>query len=559
MSLSSLTLRNFGPLKNQSFDVVIVGGGISGAWLALHCSSAGYKTALVEQADYASQTSSASSKLLHSGIRYLQQMQFLRVRESALERAHYIYAAPHLSKFVPFVVPTYRDFPRSKFFLNCGMFAYKSLCIGENSIMESAEQRLAPIRSISSETLKSICPIADDSNTGAVVFQERHMHDSERMVLAILQSARKTGAIAFNYIRAESLKKQGDRVVGLNVTDQISQESFSIDSKLVVNAAGPWIDELNSSVQSKNCITGFAVGSHIICKQISDHAIAITTKHQSDAKIDRGGRHVFIIPWRGLSLIGTSYDEVNHPELNGTIQSGHVEQLLDAVNNAIPDLNLSRLDIISGYSGLYPLKTNNIKNKIYQGSGEYQVIDHAETDHIDGYITALGAKYTTGRKLSVLTLKTIANKLNKNRVNAAKIRLHSSQYDSLKNFKEATLEKYKSKFSESLILHLIDHYGSDVDTFVDSLNPELLQPICQHQPDILGQVSWAVLHEQAIKLNDVLFGRTSLGLMGISTDEIRRTAEYMATLLNWEPQQTKAEVDDTLNYLQQIRNSLDGK
>lgn len=558
MTLSPSLPRDLTPLKSQRYDVVIVGGGISGAWLALHCSHRGYKTALVEQADYASQTSSSSSKLLHSGIRYLQQMQFARVRESAMERAHYIYAAPHLSVSVPFVVPTYKDFSRSKLFLNCGMLAYRCLCLGENAIIGSPEQRLAPIKSISLQELQSICPIADPLNTGAVVFHERHMHDSERMVLSILQTARANGADVFNHIRANQLVKENNQVIGLQASDKISNETIQINSKLVINAAGPWIDDLNANVQTAKTITGFAVGSHIICKQISDHALAITTQHQSDAKIDRGGRHVFIIPWRGLSLIGTSYDEVSSPELNGIVQPEHVNQLLDAVNQALPNINLQRKDIISGYSGLYPLKTDNIQSKIYQGSGEYQIIDHSKTDNTDGYITALGAKYTTGRKLSVLTLKLIAQKLGAANNTVDKLKLHNSQFDSLTAFKQATFSKYKNRISESLLNHLINNYGSDIDNFIASLDDQLMQPICQNQPDILGQVKWAVLYEQAVKLTDVLYGRTSVGLLGITNAQITVVANLMGELLGWSETQKQQEISLVIRQQRQVRNNLDG-
>lgn len=547
---SKMKQRDFNVLKTQTFDVVIIGGGISGVWLALHCRQLGYKTALIEQGDYASQTSSASSKLLHGGIRYLQQMQFGRVRESALERAHYIYAAPHLSVSVPFVVPTFRDFSRSKFFLNCGMLVYRALCLGENSIIESREQQLAPIKSISPQALSEISPISAatisaTNGTGAVVFHERHMQDSERMVLGVAQTARKLGAAVFNYVRADSLIKEDNRIVGVNATDQIGdqtgQAQFEIKSNLVINATGPWIDELNSTLSgsgnNKPSITGFAVGSHIVCRQLSEHAIAITTKHQSDAKIDRGGRHVFIIPWRGHSLIGTSYDEVSCAKLNRDIQSSHVKQLLDAVNQALPEVKLNREDLISGYSGLYPLKTDNIQSEVYQGSGEYQIIDHAKADHIEGYVTALGAKFTTGRKLSSLTLKVIARKLNKelNKKldSVSKLRLHNSQYTSLEVFKRTKLKQYQDRLPAKLILHLIDNYGSDLDEFIGGLNDELMQPICPQQPDIMGQVTWAIEKEQAFQLRDIFFGRTSLGLLGISNADIERVAQLMAKQLAW--------------------------
>lgn len=560
MSQSYPTLRNLDLLKRDVFDVIIIGGGVSGAWLALHCAQQGYKTILIEQADYASQTSSASSKLLHSGIRYLQQMQFARVRESALERAQYLYAAPHLSVSIPFAVPTYRDFVRSKFFLNCGMLAYKSLCLGENKIIASLEQQLAPTRSISSEQLEKLCPISDKNNTGAIVFHERHMPDSERMVLAILQTAQQSGAVVINHVGADKLLIENDTVTGVVVSDQLSDENFKVRGQVVVNAAGPWIDDLNldlnTNSEQKN-ITGFAVGSHIVCKKISDHAIAVTTKLKSETKVDRGGRHIFIIPWRGYSLIGTSYEEVQNADKNTRIQTSHVVQLVEAINSALPEVKLKREDVISGYSGLYPLKTDNIQSEVYQGSGEYQIIDHGKSDGVEGMITALGAKYTTGRKLSALTIPIIAKKLAKSVLPIEKIKLVSSKYDSLAEFTQEKIEQYQGQLEAELIRHLVTNYGSDIDAFIATLNDELMQPVCESQPDILGQIKWAIDREQAICLRDVLIGRTSLQLLGISDQEIEKIAQFMARELKWEDYFFQQQLNLALQEQKHIQRSLD--
>ena len=284
--------RDIEALNSQQFDVCIVGGGISGAWLALQSAKSGWKTALIEKGDYASQTSSSSSKLLHGGIRYLQQLQFSKVRESALERAQYIYAAPHLSSSIPFAVPTYKDLARSKIFLQAGMLAYQALCFGENKIIADSEQIMPHSHSISDEELNRICDMEGAGHTGAVVFYERHMLNSERMVLSILRSAADHGAVIANYVKADHYLRAEDTVTGVRTTDMINSQSFDIDAKLVINAAGPWIDSLNSDLATKGedkSITGFAVGSHIITRKIASHAIALTTEHKSDAKIDRGG------------------------------------------------------------------------------------------------------------------------------------------------------------------------------------------------------------------------------------------------------------------------------
>lgn len=556
--------RDLSGLKGQQFDIVIVGGGISGAWLALHCTQQGYSTALIEKYDYASQTSSSSSKLLHGGIRYLQQMQFSKVRESALERAEYLYAAPHLSTSVPFVVPTFKDFKRSKFFLNCGMLAYQCLSLGQNGVIGSAEQEIPASHSISAEQLTSMIGTSDTAHTGAVVFYERHMLDSERMVLAILQTARRNGAQVHNYVSAVDFLKDGDTITGLQVQDELTLENFEISCKLVINAAGPWVDQLNSTLPKADdapSISGYAVGSHIISRQICDYAVALTTEHQSDAKIDRGGRHVFIIPWRGYSLIGTSYEEINSPGQNLNITTDHVAQLLDAVNKGMPNAKLERKDLISGYSGLYPLKTDNIVSTVYQGSGEYQIVDHKQSNNIEGLVTALGAKYTTGRKLSELTMRVVNKKLPNSSSNSPKrCKLVGSDYAGLAEFTRAKTAQYQSLLDAKTIKHLILQYGSELDNFIERIkdNPALLRAICSHTDDIVGQVVWAVEQEQAVSLNDVLFHRTSLGLLGIDRDAIDTVAQSMGELLGWTDDEQQRQMQTVQQKLANTRAALDG-
>jgi len=551
--------RNLEQLSTQTFDVVIVGGGISGAWLALHCAQSGLSTALVEKGDFAAQTSSASSKLLHSGIRYLQQMQFGKVRESALERAHYLYAAPHMSLPIPFAVPTYKNFQRSKLFLGCGMVAYHALCLGENGIIESTEQQLPRTTAIGASKLNKICDLSMEDHTGAVVFYERQMINSERMVLAILQTASEHGAQIVNYVVAKQLLRKGDQVQGIVAKDLQTNTELKIQAKLVINAAGPWIDSINSGIKKlqKPSINGFAIGSHIITRQLSDHAIAFTTKHQSDAKIDRGGRHVFVIPWRGYSLIGTSYDECEAANPNLSLKSSHVQQLLEVINDSIPNAHLTAGDLISGYSGLYPLRTENIDSAVYQGSGEYQIIDHESTDEIKGLITALGAKFTTGRKLSALTMKFVQKKIAAD-INISKTKLHSSQYQSLADYSQQQVARYADLLPSKTVHHLISHYGSEIESLMARVSdqPKLLQPICNHLPDIMGQVVWAIEQEQAINLEDVLFRRTSIGFLGLDDAAIKRTAALMAVSLNWNEEKLNQQVAGNQKRLAHTKQAL---
>ena len=551
--------RDTARLGSEQYDALIIGGGISGAWLALHCQQAGLKTALIDRGDYAGETSSSSSKLLHGGIRYLQQFQFTKVRESAMERAEFIYAAPHLSTAIPFIIPTYPDFSRSKFFLNCGMLAYSILCLGQNRLINNKAERIPRTRNINKTQLNALYDL-DDVNTGGVVFFERHMFDSERMVLEILKTAADAGATVTNYVNADSLIVKDSRVLGVQACDTKSGDNFDIKAKLVINAAGPWIDGLNGSLPNAEqapSINGFALGSHIVTRQISDHAIAVATELESDAALDRGGRHVFAIPWRGYSLIGTSYAEVESCDGDLSIKPEHVDELLAAINHGLPKAQLTRDDLISGYSGLYPLRTDNIKSTVYQGTGEYQIIDHAQANKIEGLVTALGAKFTTGRKLSALTLKVVAKKLGvSSRIDRRK--LSASQYDDFLKFVSDLINDFGGSYSSETLQHLAHHYGSDaraVLALADS-DVQLQSTIMPGQPDLLAQVAWAVIHEQALGLEDVLFRRLSIGLLGLDEAQLENVATLMAKLLNWDAVKRAAEVAHLSHRLKTIEAAL---
>ena len=550
--------RDLSSLQSTTFDVLIVGGGITGAWLALHCQQAGLTTALVERGDYASETSSSSSKLLHGGIRYLQQMQFGKVRESAMERAEFIFAAPHLSTPVPFIVPTYRDFQRSKFFLNCGMLAYATLSLGQNTIIGDKAERIPGTRNLNHDQLNTIYAL-DDNHTGGVVFYERHMFDSERMVLEILKSAKAAGATINNYVDVKQLILQNNRVVGAQVNDELGNAAITVRAKLVINAAGPWIDDLNGQLPKAHqapSINGFAVGSHIITRQISDHAIAIATELESDTTIDRGGRHVFVIPWRGYSLIGTSYDEIESCHGDLTIQAQHVDQLLTAVNKGLPNANLTRDDLVSGYSGLYPLRTENIKATVYQGTGEYQVIDHAAANQVEGLVTALGAKYTTGRKLSALTMKLVGKKLGQNSL-PTRSKLAASNYANFDTLVADLVTRFGSEFSIDTIRHIAQSYGSQSSQLLDfAKTNSLTKLIVPTQPDIVAQVIWAIDEEQAVTLEDVLYRRLSLGLLGIKNAQVRDVANLMAKHLHWSNDELKDQIGRVEHRLSAVEKAL---
>jgi len=299
-------------LVADEHDLLIIGGGITGACLAFDAATRGMRVALIERDDFGGATSAASSKLLHGGIRYLQQLRFGKARESARERLFFQNLAPHLTHYVPFVVPTFRGLAKSKPVLSAGMLLYEALCIGQTELLLDREQAVPPGRALSvTEVAEMIPGISGEGLTGGRLFHESHMINSERMTLAFVEGAAVHGAAVANYVRADEFLRDGDRVVGVQATDTETGRKLTIRARVVVNAAGPWIRQLNEQLEMSSVgrvVTGFSRGVHLVTKPLTDgYAVALPTKRRAESVVDRGGRHVFIIPWRGHSLIGTSY------------------------------------------------------------------------------------------------------------------------------------------------------------------------------------------------------------------------------------------------------------
>jgi glycerol-3-phosphate dehydrogenase len=297
-------------LADREFDILVIGGGITGGWLAFDCASRGLSVALIEKGDFGEATSAKSSKLLHGGIRYLQQLDFAKVRESALERAVYQRVAPHLTNFVPFLVPTYRTLPKGRSMLCAGMALYRLLCQGENRIIPDTAKRIPRGGMLSREEVLRAVPIQSAGVTGGYVFYESHMENSERMTLAVVKSAARAGAVCANYMRADGFLESDRVVCGVAATDLETGARFDIRARVSVNAAGPWSERLNGALGggAAGRITGFSQGSHLVTRQLIErYAIAIPTRYRGANVVDRGGRHIFILPWRGYSLIGPSY------------------------------------------------------------------------------------------------------------------------------------------------------------------------------------------------------------------------------------------------------------
>ena len=544
--------RSLATLDRTIFDVVIIGGGITGACLAHDAALRGLSVALIERGDFGGATSAASSRLLHGGIRYLQQLRFDKVRESAQERTHLRRIAPHLMHWVPFLVPTDGTVARGRWLLAGGMALYALL----GGTDESGDDLRVPSGTYFDRAAlgREAPALAGDSHlAGAFVLNECHLHSSERMTLAFLKTAVTHGAVVANYVASNGLLREGKRVVGVRARDVERDDEIRIRARLTVNAAGPWLPSLNDSFgvgPLQRPVNGFAQGAHIVTRQILPrYAAALPTERASGALLDRSGRHVFVIPWRSHSLIGTS----NRP-FRGELgevrpEAQDVADLVEDVNRALPSVALGRDEVRHAFAGLYPLTARRIDARLYQGTGDYQIVDHERHGLADGIVSVLGAKYTTARRVAELATDLICRKLGRS---GAECRTYETPLVGSPSDSAALRRRLEDRYGGGLDLSAIEsllrHYGEEADDVLRgaAATPSLLHRVAPERETIEAEVAYAVEHEMAGRLTDVVFRRTGLGMLGHPGEHgLERCAAIMAARLGWSSARREEELQRT--------------
>ena len=541
-------------LKRTNFDLVIIGGGITGACLAREATLQGLKTALVEQRDFGGFTSAASSKLLHGGIRYLPQLQFHKVRESARERAILQQIAPYLTRTVPFIIPTFSNkIMQGQVAMGAGLGLYELINWGLNSEIEDPLKYIPkPYRMGRGRLRQSYPDIGRLPHlNGAWVLPEVQMHSSERTTLAFIKSACRRGACVANYMKVTGLIRNNQGVHGVDVIDDLTGEHLQIRAKTTANAAGPMIPGLYRAYPElglKKPTTGFSKGVHLVTRQINpDYALGLNSAKPTEGVVDRGGRHIFIIPWRGCSLIGTTNVPYHGDLARVRVNRKDVDDFLADINELLPALELKPRDVRYAFAGLYPLVAKEIRPGTYQGTGDYQIIDHHTQDGVSGLVTVLGAKYTTARIVAEKAGRLIARKLNKPLKNHAGRMIPLDGVTTNKRKRAyGELESNCGKTASSATIdHLFRRYGADILEIWPQITafPEGDRPLSPVRNSLVGEIGYFIKEEMAITLEDIIFRRTGLGTIGNPGHAVlKQIGGLMACQLGWDQARIAEEV-----------------
>jgi glycerol-3-phosphate dehydrogenase len=525
--------------KAGTFDVVIIGGGVTGSAVAYEAASKGLRVALLEKKDFGWATSAATSKLIHGGLRYLQNMEFGLVRESLRERRILLNIAPNLLYPIPFLVPGYRDARRNKWLLRAGLTLYDMMAFDKGWTWDPSK-KIPHHTWISRDRLLEMEPdVRKEEMTGGSVYYDCQCIYPERLTLAFVKSAVKCGAVTANYAEVKGFIVSGDqRVEGVEVEDRFTGRILEVRGRLVVNCGGPWADLVlqmadrgNSQHQIKR-----SEGIHIITrKPRTRQAVVMWTPR---------GRHFFMVPWRGLQLIGTTDKEyVGDPDAY-RVTRRRIEELVKDTNDSIGEGDLRIEDVVFAYGGLRPLVDEQTEGT-YESSRKYEIYDNADTG-IHGLVTVEGGKYTTSRHLALNVLKLVEKKLG---VPGKRSQTHQEflagcEIRNMERFMQE-LDDECSDFSVATREYVGRNYGTESRFVFDLARKERsLSDVLNPEGQILAAVAYAVRGEMARTLNDILFRRTGLGNVGHPGEEtLQKVAGLAAREMGWDETRRQAEID----------------
>ncbi|MFK7952250.1 MAG: glycerol-3-phosphate dehydrogenase/oxidase [Ekhidna sp.] len=484
--------------EDKVWEVLVIGGGATGLGTAVESTTRGYDTLLLEQADFAKGTSSRSTKLVHGGVRYLQQGDISLVLEALHERGLIRRNAPHLFKNLAFVIPNYEwwDGP----FYTIGMKVYD---------MMAGRFGLGPSEGITrEETIDAIPNIKQEGLRGGVIYYDGQFDDA-RLAISLAHTAYKNNATILNYIKVTGLLKSDDGLVeGVKAIDIESGEEFSLKSKSVVNATGVFVDDVLSMDKSNSKQTTKASqGVHLVLdKEFMDGDSAIMIPKTDD------GRVLFAVPWHGKVIVGTTDTLVESVSLEPQALEEEIKFILKTAGEYLTRAP-QRSDVKSVFAGLRPLPAGDEDEDTKEISRNHKIIVS-----LSGLITVTGGKWTTYRKMGQDIIDKVGLMLGEERETITRY---------------MPLHGYVKNFDVEDHLHV---YGSDRLALLQMIedHPELGEPLDEAYPYLKAEIIWAVKEEMARKIEDVLARRIRMLFLDAKTSMkiAPQVAELMAKELN---------------------------
>jgi glycerol-3-phosphate dehydrogenase len=529
-------------IAGQRFEVVVIGGGITGAGVALDAASRGYSVALLERGDYAVGTSSRSSKMVHGGLRYLQNLDLGLVREALLERQLMVQLAPHLVYPTPFLIPSFGDERRDRK-VGAGLNMYDVMAttrVGRSrrEMRSSKDEDFywSPDRhrTIDRDELLEMVPALEPRDPNDAYLFYDCQTDDVRLVLTILGEAERFGAVMLNGAEVTDVISANGRATGVAVREAESGESFEVEADNVVNATGVFADRIRpEEVIEEEDVPRIkpSRGTHLLIdrERLSTGSAACIIPAGS-------GRQIFALPWYGRTLVGTTDNDYEGDTEHPRPSEDDVAYLLAAVNDFF-GLELGRADLVGAYAGVRPLLATGDPKKSVDISRKAELYETSS-----GMLTITGGKLTTWRRMAKMTVDRLVER------EGREAPCHTAEIPLGMPARPEDLEA-PDGVGEEALEQLGFRYGHAARTVLKLAreDPKLAAPIVEGRPDLLAEVVVAARLEQARTVADVLLRRTRLGLLAApqlrDSAVARRVAELLGGELGWSRRQVKREAD----------------
>ena len=536
--------RQLSRLASEAFDVLVIGGGVSGVAVARDAARRGYRTGLIEAADFAQGTSSRSSRLVHGGLRYLEHFEFDLVFEASQERRTLLRIAPHLVRPLEFLFPIFDDGRVGKLKLDAGLWLYDALALFRNI---ERHQMLEPDELMSREPR-----LRSTGLMGGARYYDAQVDDA-RLVVTTAIAATEAGAAVANRVEAVEIETRnwpGHRVVA---RDSETGDHLEIDALSIVNATGPWTERtLERAGAAGDARIVPSRGTHIhVPRDRIGHQHAFIFEAPSDRRV------MFVLPWReDLTLIGTTDDAHDGAPEDVAATPGDVDYLLEATNHLFPDARLGRSDVLSAWAGLRPLVAPPPAGGATGGGEDVGAMsrEFEVRERPDGFFTLMGGKLTSHRAMAEETVDAVGEFLDDAGVEAERacdthrVPLPGGGATDLEVLREGVRARAAGLgVSEGGAARLARAYGTRAEAVLDLVDrrPQLAAPILEGRPHILAEAVHAVHHEFARHVEDVLYRRTRVGLEtrdGVE-EAARRTAAVLGPELGWTEADQRDETD----------------
>ncbi|MGA4670125.1 glycerol-3-phosphate dehydrogenase/oxidase [Propionibacteriaceae bacterium Y1923] len=520
---------------SAGYDVVVVGGGVNGCGIAWDAALRGLRVLLVEKGDLGSGTSSWSSKMIHGGLKYLEKYDVGLVRESLREREWLLQAAPHLVKELRFVLPYYKTGAHSAAILSLGMVAYDVLSFDKSVHRFNIMTR--------KQILRREPGLNPNGLQGGAVYSDAQVNYAERMTLEIAQAAMGAGAEVLTHVRAVKLNREGGKVTSLVVRDEINGAEATVPTRFVVNAAGPWIDEVwqNNDELRLPRMNGGTKGTHMVVNPFPG-APKDAFYYDSD-----DGRPMMVIPWLGRYLIGSTDLRFEGDLDMAAATQDEYDYILHETNKVIPSANLTMDDIQYSFTGVRPLPYKDADSDVSDITRRHDIRTH---DGIEGLYTLVGGKLTTFRQVGEDMGDILAKKFGIKRKSVTRsLALPGGGRSDL-----AALRRQVdgAGLAPRILDRLVDQYGTaapDLIGFITS-SEERRRVLDEAFGLTVGEVEWAITREQGFRLSDVIARRTMIGVendLGVGVlDEV---ADICARVLGWDSERREAEIAAYRHYI----------